>query len=84
MILSWGAMAAVAPLLPDCMLCSQDCHLDDVRLCYCLKQAGISLNTTHHFAAMNFAPNSNIDWSLFDPCTKPVLFHGVSFFLLSH
>ena len=78
MILSWGAMAALAPLLQGCMLSSQDCYLDDVRLYYCLKEAGISLNMSQHYAAMNFAPNSNIDWRLFDPCAKPVLFHGVS------
>lgn len=78
MILSRGAMAHFAPQLRGCMLASQDCHLDDVRLFLCLKEAGISLNTTSGYAALNLAPNRHLDWGMFDPCTQPAVFHGVS------
>lgn len=78
MILSQGAMVKLGPLLRGCMLSSQDCYLDDVRLFLCLKEAGISLNTASNYEALTFAPNSNIDWGRFHPCTRAVVFHGVS------
>lgn len=81
MILSRGAMASLAPLLKGCMLSSQDCHLDDVRLYLCLKQAGIRLNTSSGYVALNLAPNRNIDWGRFDPCTRPAVIHEVTCFL---
>ena len=77
-VLSRGALKQLAPNIPGCVVASQDCHLDDVRLFFCLRDIGIPLGTSLNYPAMNFAPNSNIDWARLDPCVQPVVFHGVS------
>ena len=78
MILSKAAMKRLAQVVVECTMASQDCYLDDVRLFFCLRDIGIHLNTSINYPAMNFAPNKNIDWSRVDPCTRPVVFHGVN------
>lgn len=78
MILSRAAMAKLAPALKGCMLSSQDCYMDDLRLYFCLKEVGIRLNASSNYDVLNSAPNSNIDWGTLDPCLQPAVFHGVS------
>ncbi len=78
MILSRGAMKRFAQVAVECTIASQDCYLDDVRLFFCLRDIGIHLNGSIEYPAMNFAPNKHIDWGRIDPCTRPVVFHGVS------
>ncbi|KAA6427897.1 MAG: hypothetical protein FRX49_02559 [Trebouxia sp. A1-2] len=77
MILSQGAMKRLAQVIVECIIASQDCYLDDVRLFLCLQDIGIHLDTTISYPAMNFAPTKNIDWGRLDPCLHPVVFHGV-------
>ena len=79
MILSQGAMKRLAQVIVECIIASQDCYLDDVRLFLCLQDIGIHLDTTISYPAMNFAPTKNIDWGRLDPCLHPVVFHGVCF-----
>ena len=83
MVLSKGALSKFTRVVRDCMVISQDCYLDDVRLFYCLRDIDIHLNTSFKYPAMNFAPNQNIDWGQIDPCERPVAFHGVSHHALS-
>ena len=78
MILSQAAAKALADVVRDCTVISQDCYLDDVRLFLCLRDINIHLNTSMKYPAMNFAPNKNVDWGQLDPCQRPVAFHGVS------
>ena len=77
MILSKGALNKFTKVVENCIVVSQDCYLDDVRLFFCLRDINIHLNTSIKYPAMNFAPNKNIDWGQIDPCQRPVAFHGV-------
>ncbi|KAJ3025010.1 UNVERIFIED_CONTAM: hypothetical protein HDU68_007558 [Siphonaria sp. JEL0065] len=71
-VISRGAMKAIASILDGCILRYKTCWAGDIRVGLCMRDAGILVK--HKDGFFGIPPNANFQFPN-DPCTKPFVFH---------